>query len=381
MKRVDLAIVGAGILGLAHAVHAARAGLSVAVFERGASANGASVRNFGMLAIAAQAPGRQMQDARRALRCWKDIARQVDIAIHQSGCLFLARQPQEMSVLEEYTASAASDQAACILTLDECDTYAANLRSDKILGGMWSPEVWKVDQRQAIAKIVRWLACEHGVSFHFSAEVRSAGASEIETSVGSLRANHVVVCAGEEFATLFPRAFQETQVTRCRLQMLRTHSQPDGWQLKPFILGGLSMTRYAAFASCPSLAELVEYQRESQAVHLAHGIHVIACQEADGSVTIGDSHSYGDAADAERLEEIDRLILDDLATMIALPEPGIAQRWLGHYAHLPGTGALKLSPADGVTAVTITNGQGMTHAFAVAADVLQDLGHQVAGFD
>jgi glycine/D-amino acid oxidase-like deaminating enzyme len=45
----DLAIVGGGILGLAHAYQAARKGLRVAVFEGSQQAQGASTRNFGLI--------------------------------------------------------------------------------------------------------------------------------------------------------------------------------------------------------------------------------------------------------------------------------------------------------------------------------------------
>ena len=45
----DVAIVGAGILGLAHAYIAAKAGKSVVVIEKSPRAAGASVRNFGMV--------------------------------------------------------------------------------------------------------------------------------------------------------------------------------------------------------------------------------------------------------------------------------------------------------------------------------------------
>ncbi|WP_164128136.1 FAD-dependent oxidoreductase, partial [Stenotrophomonas maltophilia] len=46
-RTYDLAIVGAGILGLAHALAAARLGKRVIVLDRDSQANGASIRNFG----------------------------------------------------------------------------------------------------------------------------------------------------------------------------------------------------------------------------------------------------------------------------------------------------------------------------------------------
>ncbi|MGI9405607.1 MAG: FAD-dependent oxidoreductase, partial [Hyphomicrobiaceae bacterium] len=117
MKHVDLAVVGAGIMGLAHAIHAVRAGLSVAVFERNPAACGASVRNFGMLAIVAQTPGQQLEDARRALACWQSTALQAGINIEPSGCLFVAREPEEMGVLEEFADLAdASGHTASLVT-------------------------------------------------------------------------------------------------------------------------------------------------------------------------------------------------------------------------------------------------------------------------
>ena len=50
-RQYDLAVVGGGIIGLAHAYLAARKGLKVVVIERDGAATGASVRNFGFITI------------------------------------------------------------------------------------------------------------------------------------------------------------------------------------------------------------------------------------------------------------------------------------------------------------------------------------------
>ncbi|WP_166434017.1 TIGR03364 family FAD-dependent oxidoreductase [Roseovarius spongiae] len=368
MQRYDLAIVGGGILGLAHALHGARAGLRVAVLERGARADGASVRNFGMLAIVAQRPGAQLDSARAALSTWQEVAAAAGIAMRRAGCLFVARHDAEMTVLEEGAAQAGSQgHDFTLLDAEAAHARAPGLRRDTVLGGLYSPDAWKLDQRGALARLSDWLARAHGVAFHFGTEVLAAGEGRVETAAGSFGADHVVLCGGEDFATLFPDAWAQSGVDVCRLQMLRTAPQPAGWRLGPFVLGGLSLARYDAFADCPGLPQLRAHQQAHQADALAHGVHVIAAQEEDGSVTLGDSHHYGaDAAPADPAE-VDEIILREFGGMLDLPEPAIARRWVGRYAHLPGQEVLTLAPAKGVTAVTVTNGQGMTHGFTIAA--------------
>jgi FAD dependent oxidoreductase TIGR03364 len=374
MKQFDLAIVGAGIIGLAHAVHAARAGMSVVVFDRSPKAQGASVRNFGMLAVIAQATGAQLKSARNSLAVWQDIAPKAGIDMRQAGCIFTARTEVEMSVLSEFAQTTDNtDHNGKLVKPEQLAQFTPNIRQDTILGGLWSPDAWKVDQREASSKIADWLHRKYSVVFHFDTQVNAVSSTHVETSIGTFKAGHTIICGGNEFAALFPDAFQETDVTQCQLQMLRTQPQPNNWQLKPFVLGGLSIPRYSVFQSCPSLPDLVKHQEENAKDHLKHGIHVIAAQEVDGSITIGDSHAYGNAPDETQSAEIDQLIMDDLAGMITLPDTRIAQRWLGHYAHLSGSDVLKLSPAPNITAVTMTNGQGMTHGFAVAADVINKI--------
>ena len=69
----DVVVVGAGIVGLAHAYHARRRGLSVAVVEHNDQVAGASVRNFGHACMTAQS-GQALDYARAGRRHWLDLA-------------------------------------------------------------------------------------------------------------------------------------------------------------------------------------------------------------------------------------------------------------------------------------------------------------------
>src|SRR5205823_14868384 len=75
----DDAVVGAGIIGLAHAYHLARAGRRVGVFERSPRPQGASVRNFGMLWPIGQPPGTMLQLALRSRAVWLEVLREAGL--------------------------------------------------------------------------------------------------------------------------------------------------------------------------------------------------------------------------------------------------------------------------------------------------------------
>ena len=100
----DIAIVGAGIVGLGHALAAVRRGLSVTVIDREARAAGASVRNFGFVTVTGQQAGITWRRARRARDVWAEIAPLAGIAIHQRGLLMLARRAEAMDVLADFAA-------------------------------------------------------------------------------------------------------------------------------------------------------------------------------------------------------------------------------------------------------------------------------------
>jgi len=90
----DLAVIGAGIVGLAHAYAAARLGKRVVVIERNGRANGASIRNFGFITITGQEAGDTWRRARRSRDLWVEAAAAAGIAIEQEGLLLTMRRPE-----------------------------------------------------------------------------------------------------------------------------------------------------------------------------------------------------------------------------------------------------------------------------------------------
>lgn len=68
--KFDVAVVGAGVIGLAHAYAAAQRGLKVVIFERSYTPFGASVRNFGHGLVLGQAPGRMLDLAKASRGIW-----------------------------------------------------------------------------------------------------------------------------------------------------------------------------------------------------------------------------------------------------------------------------------------------------------------------
>ncbi|HEY2401022.1 MAG TPA: FAD-dependent oxidoreductase, partial [Steroidobacteraceae bacterium] len=83
--RYDLAVVGAGILGLSCALAAARRNLNVVVIERATRSLGASVRNFGLIIVTGQHPQDIYPLARRSREVWLEVAPRAGIPVLQRG--------------------------------------------------------------------------------------------------------------------------------------------------------------------------------------------------------------------------------------------------------------------------------------------------------
>jgi FAD dependent oxidoreductase TIGR03364 len=375
MEQFDVAIVGAGIVGLAHACLASQAGRKVAIFERNPSASGASVRNFGMLWPIGQPPGPLREMALRSRELWLEFLSRAGLPYHATGSLHAVYRADEAEVGREFAEKAGTLGYECQF-LDAKQTLARTeaIRVEGLLGALWSPTEVTVDPRLTIAGLTRYLEGQSGVSLFRNCVVQEVAARRIRIGARTYHANAVIVASGSDFETLFPDHFAASGVTRCKLQMMRTVAQPEGWQLGPALAFGLTFRHYAAFEICDSLKALKRRVAEEAPEFDRWGIHVLASETAGREVTLGDSHEYGlDVSFFDRAE-INRLILDYARDYVRLPRFEIAETWHGVYAKHPSQSYLIHEPEAATRVVTVTSGIGMTMSFGLAESVLRGLG-------
>lgn len=372
----DVAIVGAGIVGLAHALAAARTGLRVVVIDRDAQANGASIRNFGFVTVTGQEQGSVWRRARRSRDIWTQIAAPAGIAIEQTGLALVAQRPEARAVCEAFLDT---DMAEGCGWLEGADARAllGRLAPAHLEGVLTSDVDLRIESRQAIPALAAWLAERHGVTFHRGVAVRGVETGRLETTEGTIRAEAIIVCPGDDLSTLFPEVMARAGLTRCKLQMLRLAS--PGYRLPATVMSDLSLVRYLGYAALPEAEALKRRLLIEQSEHLTQGIHLIVAQSADGSLVVGDSHHYAATPDPFASDAVDRLILGEFRAVFGHDLP-ILERWTGTYAST-ARHSLVEQPMDGVRLVVITSGTGASTSFALAEEVIADLIPMTAGAD
>ena len=368
MSGFDCLVVGRGIVGLAHALAAAQAGLRVAVIDRETRSIGASVRNFGFITVTGQQAGITWRRARRAREVWGEVAAAAGIAVHHRGLLLVARRPEALTVIEQFAASPMG--ASCrVLRGRALAAMRPPLRTGHA-GALFSPHELRVESRDAIPRLAAWLVEAHGVTFLPRAAVLAVEAGRAQTTGGEIRAEHVVVCPGPDLVTLFPEEHARRALTLSKLQMVRLAA--PRWRLPAAVMSDLGLLRYAGYADCAGLPALRRRVEAEQAQALADGIHLIVVQGADGSLVVGDSHHNDPSPDPFQSAEVDRRILAELSAVLDLPAPEVLERWTGVYPTGAET-AFMAAPAAGVRLVNVTSGTGASTAFAIAEETMADL--------
>ena len=371
----DIAVIGSGIVGLAHAYMALRKGYRVVLFDRDEFAVGASVRNFGLIWPIGQEPGDGLRWALSSRRHWLETAAAAGFWINQNGSLHIATRDDEWSVLSEFVEGNGEQGYDCaLLEPDGVMRKANGIRRGGLKGGLWSRTECTIDPREAIRKIPRWLEEKYQLTLRFGHGVIGIQFPMLTTTRGEAwTVDKIFICSGAEFQTLYPEVFDRPGITKCKLQMLKASSHDRSFTLGPTLCAGLTLRHYAAFRNCPSLPLLdARFDRENIAWK-NYGIHVLLTQNGNGDLIIGDSHQYGLTPDPFDPQEINDIIMECLRSFTELGDLTVTERWHGVYPKMGNDLSLIMEPEKGVTVVNCLGGAGMTLSFGMAEEVIARL--------
>jgi D-hydroxyproline dehydrogenase subunit beta len=360
----DVAVIGGGIVGLAHAWMAARRRLRVILLERSAAAEGASVRNFGMIWPIGQPEGELHEIALRSRELWLELNSLGVVPAEECGSIHLAHHGDELAVQEEFCNR--GSHGAKMLTAEQSASRSLLINSDNLIGGMFSSTELRVNPRTASAVIARWLQSQ-GMACCFRTTVTSIENRLLRASDGrSWRADRIIICSGSDLQTLYPDILGTSGIQLCKLQMLKATAQPDHSPGTPHLASGLTLRHYAAFRECPSLHVLQQRVQAETPELDQYGIHVMASQLASGEVILGDSHQYDREISPFDNSQIDDLILREARKVFRLADWTIRERWSGIYAKHPQQPLFETVAGDGTSIFVGTGGAGMTMSFGLA---------------
>ena len=371
MKHSSAIVIGAGIVGLATARALALRGYKVTVFERHERAVGASIRNFGMIWPIGQETGPLFERAMLSRSIWKEICTEAGIWHDEVGSMHLAYEDDELQAIKEYVEANEQYRDCALLKPKQALAKSPAVNPNGLKGALWSGEEMIVESRVAIGQVAKYLAEKYDVEFYWNTAISKIEYPKVFSGLKSWEADEIFVCSGADFETLYPELFLDTNITKCKLQMMRLVAQPGDWRIGPSLCGGLSMIHYPGFKAAASLPQLRKRYEEQYAGYLQWGIHVMVSQNGGGELTIGDSHEYGLVHDPFDKEFINQMIIDYLHTFANFKDWKLMQSWHGIYPKMmDGRTELILEPEEGVTIINGVGGNGMTLSFGLCEEYI-----------
>ncbi|MFD9094778.1 NAD(P)/FAD-dependent oxidoreductase [Streptomyces collinus] len=196
----DVVVVGAGMVGAACALYAARAGLDVRVVDRGAVAGGTTGAGEGNLLVSDKEPGPELELALLSGRLWASLAGELGEAVEYEpkGGVVVARTP---GTLDALTGFAAGQRAAGVTAepvgpgeLRELEPHLA----PGMAGGVRYPQDAQVMPALAAAHLLRASGARLHTGRSVTGVLRTAGGAVlgVRTAQGDIHAPAVVNAAG-----------------------------------------------------------------------------------------------------------------------------------------------------------------------------------------
>ncbi|WP_426568010.1 NAD(P)/FAD-dependent oxidoreductase [Streptomyces canus] len=196
----DVVVVGAGMVGAACALYAARAGLDVVVVDRGAVAGGTTGAGEGNLLVSDKEPGPELGLALLSGRLWSELAQEVGEAVEYEpkGGLVVASTPEALTALTDL---ASGQRAAGVETVAVPSGRLHDLEphlAPDLAGGVLYPQDAQVMPTLAAAHLLRVSGARLETGRAVTGVLRGADGAVrgVRTARGDLLAPAVVNAAG-----------------------------------------------------------------------------------------------------------------------------------------------------------------------------------------
>ncbi len=208
-EAVDLVVIGAGMIGVAAAYAAAKAGHSVALLEKGVVAGEQSSRNWGWCRVLNR-DEREIPLMQHSMALWDRLPAEIgaDMGFRRAGLTYVTKDPAQLAGWEAWLDKARPYQpTARIIDAAEAKRRTPGNEQDWI-GGVVSPHDGRAEPAMAAPALAR-AARALGVSLHQNCAVRGLDmtggrVSGVFTERGRIRCQSVVL-AGGAWASMFLR--------------------------------------------------------------------------------------------------------------------------------------------------------------------------------
>lgn len=358
--RFDIAVVGAGIIGLGAAYAALTRGLRVVVIDRRSEPLGATVRNFGHLCVGAQTgQARRYADVSREI--WRTLAADAGFWLREAGTLVVARHDDELALLD----AGAVGGGVELLSAAQIEALAP-VRPGLAVGGARLGTDLQVDPRTAPRAIRAYLEGE-GVEFRTRTAATGIRSGQLQTSRGAIEADTIVIAVNHDIDQLLPGLAESAGIVRCGLDMMRVDA-PLAAPLRQPVLTGWSLLRYGRFAGLSEAVAVRERLHAARPDLAALDLNQMYTQLPDGSLLVGDTHARGASVSPFQSEDAARLLLREFSDFFGAA-PRVIERWQGVYASGPDD-FLVAEPQPGVVVLAATTGIGMTCGLGLAESAL-----------
>ena len=231
-QRVDVVVIGGGIIGVSATWFLTKRGLKVALCEKGVIAGEQSSRNWGFCRQQGRDPS-ELPLIIEALRIWQGIDKEIEdkTGFVQAGLMYIAGTDEELEKYSAWTEHARQFQLDTrLLSGAEIKKMLPDLQAD-YLGALWTPSDGRAEPSEA-APAIASSSLRQGATVHTGCAVRgletSGGhVSGVITEKGTIHCDAVLLAGGAWSSLFLQRHNIEFPQLKVRSSVLRTTPGPE----------------------------------------------------------------------------------------------------------------------------------------------------------